>query len=154
MPHYSGFTIGDWSHEKSTFQVYNGDITAASIAGFLTQFGALRTAVGNIILGTIQKERWVGDDTILTQDWPTNVFAQRELKALFIYQGDTTLKKFQIEIPTFDPTDHMIDGTDMIDLTSTDVAAFVTAFEALGRSPDDDTETVTILEGRLVGRNI
>jgi len=154
MPHYGGFTIGDFSREKSSFQVYNGAITAGTIAGFLTNFGALRTATAAIILGIIQKEKWVGDDTILDQDFPTNVFAQRELKALIVYQGDTSLKKFTLEIPTFDPTARMIAGTDLIDLTETDMAAWVAAFEAIARTPDSDTETVTVLEGRLVGRNI
>ena len=34
------------------------------------------------------------------------------------------------------------------------LAAFVTAFQAMARTPDSDTETVTITEIRLVGRNI
>lgn len=154
MPHYGTFSIGDFSHEKASYSFFSGDITAVSIAGFLTQFGALRTATEDIILGVLQKEKWVGDDTILSQAFPTNVFAQRELKALITYQGDTTLKKFQLEIPTFDPTGRMIAATDDIDLTETDMAAWVTAFEAIGRSPDDDTETVTVLFGKLVGRNL
>lgn len=154
MPHYSTFTLLDYSDEKSTVTIHNGAITSVSIAGFLTNFGALRDAIDDITLGTLQKEKWVGDDEVLSNVLPTNVFAQRELKALVIYEGNTSQKKFSIEIPTFDPTGRMIAGTDLIDLTNTEVAAFVTAFETIARTPDSDTETVNVLEMRLVGRNV
>lgn len=154
MPHYSTFTLLDYSNEKSTVTIHNGAITAGTIAGFLTQFGALRDAIAAITLGTVQKEKWVGDDTVLSNTIPANVFAQRELKALVLYEGDTSQKKFSIEIPTFDPTGRMIPGTDLVDLSNTEVAAFVAAFEAVARTPDSDTETVTVLEIRLVGRNV
>jgi hypothetical protein len=154
MPHYSTFTLLDYSNEKSTVTIHNGVITAGTIAGFLTAFGALRTAIDAITIGTVNKEKWVGDDTVLSNTLPTNVFAQRELKALVLYEGDTSQKKFTVEIPTFDPTGRLVAGTDLIDLTQTEVAAFVTAFESIAKSPDDATETVTILEMRLVGRNV
>jgi len=154
MPHYVTYTLGDFSHEKASYTANFGDVTAVSIAGLLTQIGTLRTKTDAITLGTLQKEKWVGDDTVIAQTFPTNVFAQRETKALVTYQGDTSLKKFQLEIPTFDPTGRLIAETDKIDLTETAMAEWVTAFEDVGRSPDDDTETVTVLGAVLVGRNL
>jgi hypothetical protein len=152
MPHYGTFTILDYSEETSHTKFNFGAITSVSIAGFLTQFGNLRTAVGNIILGTLQKEAWVGDSTVLSNTPPVATDAQVELKWLVSYEGDTTKKKYRVEIPTPD-TSKLIPGTDKADLTDTDIAAYITAFEALGRSPDDDTETISVLDVTLVGRN-
>jgi len=152
MGHYGTFTVLDYSEEKSTTQFNFGAVTAISIAGFLTNFGSLRTAIGNIILGTIQKEAWVGDSTVLSNTPPSDASAQIELKWLVSYEADTTKKKFRTEIPTPD-TSKLIAGTDKADMTDTDIASYVTAFETIGRSPDDDTETVTVLDITLVGRN-
>lgn len=150
--HYGTFTIQDYSEEKSTFRFNFGAITAVSLPGFLTNFGNLRTALGNIILGTVQKEAWVGDSTVLSNVPPANSNAQVELKFLLTYEGDTTKKVFRNEIPTPD-TSKVIAGTDQVDMSDADVAAYVTAFETIARSPDSDTETVTVLDMRLVGRN-
>jgi len=153
MP-YSLFTLKDFSDENSTVKIYNGAVTAVSIAGFLTAFGGMRDAVDDITLGTMHKEQWVGDNTVISQIPPTNVFAQRELKWLVTYQGDTTNNIHTLTIPTADPTGRLVPGTDLADLTDTEMAAFVTAFEAFARTEDSDLETVTVLEIRLVGRNI
>lgn len=150
--HYGGFTVQDYSEEVSQFRFNFGAITAVSLPGFLTNFGALRGALENIILGTVQKEYWVGDSTVLDNTPPSNPGAQIELKFLVVYEGDTSKKKFRHEIPTPD-TSIVIAGTDKVDLTDTNAAAYVTAFETIARSPDNDAETVTVLDMRLVGRN-
>jgi hypothetical protein len=150
--HYGTFTVQDYSEEKSSFSFNVGAITAVSLPGFLTQFGALRTALSNIILGTVQKEQWVGDATVLSNVPPANSAAQVELKFLLTYEGNTSKKKFRHEIPAPDTT-KVIAGTDVVDLTDTEVAAYVTAFEDIARTPDDDTETVSVLGMNLVGRN-
>lgn len=151
--HYGTFTILDYSEEKSPVSFSFGGVTALNIAGFLTQFGALRTALTNIITGVVQKEKWVGDDTVLDNTPPTDQNAQIELKWLLTYEGATTKKKFRQEIPTPD-TSKLVVGTDLADMTDTDIAAYVTAFETIAKSPDDDTEGVNVLDMRLVGRNI
>jgi hypothetical protein len=61
---------------------------------------------------------------------------------------------FTIEIAAPDVTDNLNGNTDLADLSSTDWAAFVTAFESFARSPENGTETVTVTKARLVGRNI
>lgn len=154
MAHLSQFTFLDYSNEKSRVEVFNGAITAASIAGFLTQFGALRAALEGITLGVVQQEAWVGDRTVLSNTPPANVFAQREMKWRVRYVGNTSNKVYQIEIPTADPTGRLQANSDMADLSNTEMAAFVTAFEDLARTPDSDTETVTVLDVQLVGRNL
>lgn len=151
--HYGTFTVLDYSEEKSPVSFSFGGVTAINIAGFLTEFGNLRTALTNIILGTVQKEKWVGDDTVLSNTPPASQNAQIELKWLLTYEGATTKKKFRQEIPTPD-TSKLVPGTDLADMTDPDVAAYVTAFETIAKSPDNDTEGVNVLDMRLVGRNI
>lgn len=150
------FTMMDRGGEKSPVNFYAGDITAVSIAGFLTQFGALRTAIEGVTIGTVHKEMWVGDDTILSQVRPATNLAQRETKILVTYQGDTSLKLFNLEIPTADLVALTMDtdGDGIVLADSGPMAAFVTAFEDIGRSPDDSEETVTVIRARHVGRNI
>lgn len=154
MPHLSQFTLLDYSDEKSRVEIYNGAITTASLAGFLTQFGAMRTAIDNITLGTLQQESWVGDRTVLSNETPTNNFAQRELKWRVVYKGNTSQKLFQIEVPTADPTGRLLPKSDRANLTQGQMAAFVTAFQDIARSPEDDTENVTVQYIQLVGRNL
>lgn len=154
--HYGTFTIADRGQEKSTMTVFNGAITGASIAGFLTDFGALRTAVAGLSRGTIQKEMWVGDNTLLDNTWPDDdPEAQREDKLLVTYQGDTSKKLYHLTIPCINRTlltfDTKGDGV-AID-TGAAVIAFVTAFEQIARTPDNDEETVTVVAMRFVGRN-
>lgn len=150
----SSFTFLDYSGEKSTFTVHNDAITSVSLPGFLTQFGALRNAADAITLGTLHKEQWVGDNTILSNVRPTSAFAQRELKWLIRYQGNTTQKVFTVELPTADPTGRLQPNSDQANLTEASMAAFVTAFQDLVSSPDDPAENVTVLSIHLVGRNI
>lgn len=151
--HFGTFTILDYSEEKSPTSFQFGGITALSIAGFLTQFGNLRTALQGIIVGVVSKEKWVGDDTVLSNTPPTDSAAQVELKWLVTYEGASTKKKFHYELPTPD-TSKLVPGTDLADMTDTDIAAYITAIEAIAKSPDDDTEGINVLDIALVGRNI
>jgi len=152
--HESSFTILDYSNEKSTTKIYNGPITVGTIAGFLTAFGNLRTAIEDIIRGEIASEAWVGDRTVLTSTPPTDEEASREAKWLVRYVGNTSDKIFTLEIATPLKTGNMLPMSDFADLTSTDMAAFVTAFEAIAKSPEDDTEGVTVQSIQFVGRNL
>lgn len=152
--HYSVFTQLDYSGEKSLTRIYNGAITAVSIAGFLTEFGQMKDAINAITLGTMAQEMWVGDNTDLSNVLPTNVFAQRELKWLVVYEDDTSKNVYTLTLPCADPTGRLIAGTDLADLAQTEVAAFVTRFESFARSPESDVNTVTVLRIQLVGRNI
>lgn len=152
--HVSSFTLMDYTKEKSDTSIYTGAITAVSIAGFLTAFGNMRTAIDNLTLGTLHKEAWIGDSTVLSQVPPTNEFAQRELKWLVRYRGNTSQKIFTLTIPTADPVGRLVPDTDKADITNTEVAAFITLFNSFARTPDNDTEGVTFLDMVLVGRNI
>jgi len=148
------FTMNDYSHERSRFEGFVGDITAVSIAGFLTNFGTLRTAVEGITLGVVKQEAWIGDRTLLSSVPPTDPLAQRENKWRVVYVGDTSGKLYSLEIATAELAGgHLQAGSDFADLTETDMAAFVTSFEVIARTPDDDEETVTVMSIQFVGRN-
>jgi len=151
--HYAGVSVLDYSEESSSTNFSIGAITAVSLPGFLTQFGSWKTALANIILGTVSKDRWVGDATDISNTPPATANAQIELKWLVSYEGATTKKKFRQELPTADPS-KTIAGTDKADMTDADIAAYVTAFEAVAKSPDDDAEGVNVLDISLVGRNV
>lgn len=153
MPARTTFSIQDYSKEMSSFGVVSVTGNAGNLAAQLGFAAALSSAVENLTIGHLDKYSYaipVLDNPIT----PTNVYAQREMKWLVSYTGDTSGKSYSIEIPAPDVTGNLVPNTDMADLTSTDWAAFVAAFEDFARAPDNGTETVTVQGARLVGRNI
>lgn len=65
-----------------------------------------------------------------------------------------TNKKYTFEIPTALLTGQLVANTGIADLTTTEMAAFVTAFEAIARCPDSDVNAVEISQIIHVGRNL
>ena len=153
--HYGSFSILDYSEETSSFRFNFGAITAVSLPGFLTQFGALRTALGNITIGTISRERWVGDETVLSNIPPSNQWAQREIRWLVEYYAASDDSGFWVSSIACPKTSLMLHGVkpERADLTHPDIAAFVTAFENLVVSPDQYQEAVIVKNIYLAGRN-
>lgn len=150
----SNITITDFSQENTSFGITAAALTAGNIVAQTSAAAALATATQNLIVGSLVKQTIVQVLTD-TPDVPTNPFAQRELKWLVDYQAVTSGKKFQIEIGTPDlGNDNIIPGTDVADITSTAWDAWITAFVAYAKSPDDITDSVIVLGARLVGRNI
>jgi hypothetical protein len=151
--HYYQFTVLDHSKEESGSKIHFGVVTALNLPILLTQLGNLRTSIENMIKGVIKKDMWVGDSTIRNNQPPTDPSAAVELKLRFDYEGATSKKRYRVEIPTAD-TSKLLENSDEVDLLDPEVAAFISAFEAIGRTPDDDAETINVLGGRMVGRNI
>lgn len=146
------FTMMDHEGEKTPATVYVGDITAVSLPAFLTEFGALRTAIEGITIGVVHKETWVGDDTVLSNTNPANGFAQRETKWLVRYRDDVTEEVYRSEIGTADLSLLPV-GEEFLDLTAGAGLAFKTAFEQIARSPESNVNTVTVVSVQHVGRN-
>lgn len=152
------YSYRDFTDEIGRFKVFAGEITAASIAGFLTQMGALTAATEALVLGVRAKESW-GEVTIVSNDLPASKAAQRENKLLVQYRGTTTEAPYTLTIPTIDLTklNFVVGAKDVVlfegDGASDEVVAWVTAFETIGRTPDSDTETVEVTGMRFVGRN-
>lgn len=153
MPTRNPIQITDYSDETSTFNVVSVTVNAGNLAAQQTLAADLVAAIDDLVIGEITKQ----EQCLVIYDTPaipTSPYAQREMKWQVRYVGDTSGKTFRIEIPTPDITDNVVPNTDIADLTSTDWAAFVTAFEDYARSPDNGTETVTVVGAHLVGRNI
>lgn len=129
-----------------------GPITAGTIAGFLTQFGALKTAMQDLSLGTMVGDSWTGDRTIYTGAAPTDVNAQRERKWRVDYEDTVNFGKHQFEIPVALVEGQLVSNTDLANIETTEWVAFITAFEAMVKSPDGNA--VNVLGARLVGRNL
>lgn len=151
---HSIFTLRDYSGETTAVRIYNGDITAISLPGFLTDFGGLRASIEGITLGVMAQEQWVGDLNSLSALSPVNVFAQRELKWLVRYHDTVTQEKAKLEIGTADPTGVMLPASDFADLTVEPMLSFVADFNAFARHPESNVNAVVIDSIQLVGRNI
>jgi len=149
----TNFQITDYSNEKSNFSVNSTVLTAGNFAAQQTLAAALAAAVDDLTIGELTKQIAIVP-VVDSPAIPTDPYAQRELKWLVRYQGDSSGKLFSIEIAAPDITSNVVPNTDVADITSTDWAAFVTAFEAYAKSPDDVAETVTVIDARVVGRNI
>jgi len=147
------YTITDYSDENSSFGVTSITANAGNLAAQQTLAANLAAAVDDLTIGELVKQQ-MALIILDTPAIPTNPYAQRELKWLVRYVGDSSGKTFRTEIAAPDVTDNVVPNSDIADLTSTDWAAFVTAFEAYVRSPDNGTETVTVVGASLVGRNI
>jgi len=153
MATQNGIQITDYSNEKSSFSVTSITANAGNLAAQQTAAAALVAAVTDLTIGELTKQTM---NLVIydTPAIPSSPYAQRELKWLVSYQGDSSGKLFSVEIAAPDITDNVVVNTDVADLASTDWAAFVTAFESYVRSPDNGTETVTVIGARVVGRNI
>lgn len=163
------FTLMDFSRETSSFGFATGAITAVSLPGTLTQFGALRAAVQGITNGAVVGEQLIVNRTKFPEPAPGSLdaTAKREAKWLVTYTDTTEYfdpptnaipnagygKVFTVEIPCADDSiaGIKLPNSDEADLTSTEMAAFVTAFEDIARSPYNGAVTVTRV--MIVGRN-
>lgn len=160
------FSFLDHSDETSRTLIQTGAVTAVSLPGLLTEVGTLRDAIAAITLGTVSGEALKVFDTSLSNARPASALARRETKWLVRYEDTTAFfddpvnaipnegfgKVFTITIPTADVADRVTPGTDLADLTDTEIAAFITAFEATARSPYGGA--VNVLSMQAVGRNL
>lgn len=145
--------ITDYSNEKSSFGVTSVAATAGNLAAQQALAAALVGATDDLTIGEITKQSM----NLVILDAPaipTSPYAQREMKWLVSYQAASSGKIFQLEIAAPDLTDNTVPNSDVADLSSTDWAAWVTAFEAYAKSPDNGTEAVSVVKADLVGRNL
>jgi len=149
----STFQITDYSNEKSSFACNSVALTAGNIVAQSADAAALAGAVEALSIGELTKQT-LNQIVFDTPAIPSSPYAQRELKWLVRYQGDSSGKMYSMEIAAPDITDNVVPNSDVADLTSTDWAAFVSAFEAFARAPDDLAETVSVVGAAVVGRNI
>ena len=158
QPSY-GLTIRDWEGSLGTVEINTGNVTALSLPTLLTQIGALRTAVDGLVIGVIADERQTVFNTILSQALPTSEFAQRGNKWIVFYHDNTQffdpginaipnsgyLRPFHVMLPTADNSLLELNET-VLDITVDPGLAFVTAFQAMARSPYGGVVVVDSIE--------
>jgi len=152
------FSFLDAGGERSTTSFAIVTLTNANIDGIIGAAGEvddLRDAIVGVTLGQTASVKVLARDSDKSSSPATAPEAQRELKWLVEYSDDVTGQVYQAEIPCPDITDATLYNqapTKEIDLTDALWVTFVTAFEALVRSADGNA--VTVIGGRLVGRNL
>jgi len=136
--------------EKSAWAYWMSTLTAANIVAQLGLVSALNTATLAITRGSQAATNVLA---VSTQSAVVNTdpLAQRENKWLVRYH-DSGSTKFTLEIPTADLS--LLDtGTEFLNLADGGpIAAWVSAFEAVAKSPDDPTLSVTVDSIQFVGR--
>lgn len=155
MPAREIYTIVDISNEKSIHSLYTEEVDETTWVAHQTAESDYRTALNNLIVGGLQKHVFDAEIDMINGSASSN-FAERESKLLIRYIGSTSADKFTLEIacPDLDNLTR-IDGGDKFVLADGGILeAWVTAFEALARSPNNPVEAVIVQSAQSVGRNI
>lgn len=136
---------------QSIPNLFANEITAVSIAGFLTAFGNLQTAIEAVTLGTLTETSW-GEKTVESNTRPASKNAQLESQMLVLCQGATTEAPFSFRIPTIDFTafnyadppagDNVIIAGAGATEATTDL---IDAIEALCKTPWDEAEAAVVV---------
>ena len=156
------FTILDNSRESSSFGFATGALTPVSLPGALTAFGTLRTKTAAIVKGTIAAEALIVNRTKLSNTPPVDPTSDVGRKLLVTYEDTTEYfddpvnaipnagfgKVFSVEIPDFDDTlaGVMIANTDDVNMGQAAIGEWITAFEALAKSPYNGAVHVTRMQ--------
>lgn len=136
--------------EKSNWAIWTTTLTSANFVAVTGAVSTLFSAVLDITLGGQAGTRILAADTREAVNI-TNPQAQRENKWLVRYH-DSAGTKFSVEIPTADLS-LLTEGDEFLKLDDGGpIAAFVTAFEAVAKSPDDPTLSVTVDSIQYVSR--
>jgi len=143
----------DWSGEVSGFEFTTLALDGSSYSALGTLYTALDDAIADLTSGQLAKKSFGNRTVESSENGPFG--SNRENKILLTYKGDTSEKLFRVEIPCPSLVEaNLLANSDMLDMANGEVAALVSAFEDLARSPDNGTETVTVISLRFVGRNI
>jgi len=141
------------SPETTTTEFPITTLTAANVVAQQTLINDLAVAIAGITLGQVNKDQVVLNRIPGAVGPSSNKLAQRENKWLVRYHDATTNQKWSRSIGTADLSKLPATNTEFLDLTDTDPAAFVTAFEALVKSDSDPTHAVVVDSIQFVGRN-
>lgn len=145
------FTLLDYSGESSTVRFRITEITSVNMATVLGDLADLGTAIDGISLMTLASERRILDNLFLSRVKPTSVDAQREKKWLIRYEDSVTHNVYHNEIPGADLS-LLAANSDMADLTLGAWTSFISAFQAVVKSPDGNA--VTFLDAQYVGKRL
>jgi len=155
------FATHDYDSEPSSFQINVADVTAANHDALVTAIGALRLATTALMQSGGVEKTMINEATYNTPVVATDPFAQREIKWQVVVVEATTGRKFaSIEIPMANLADFLLGGSPYIvkggvvvgDDTGTEISDWITAYEAVAKSPSGNA--LTVWDVYQVGRNI
>lgn len=143
----------DRSGEATSWSIEGVDLSSANYDAQETLIDNMRTAAAAILNGTLNRTT-ISTITDGSSALPSDVAAQRELKIRLTYADNVNGRLFNAHLPCPDMAHAAAGtGTDVWDITETEFAAFVTAFEAYARAPGTGN-AVTVQGARLVGRRV
>lgn len=150
-----GMTFLDYSGENGRVDFYM-NVAGTDYAGVIAE--AAKGTAGSVaaeICGLSDCTCTVSDIQAVSTKYgdpaPVVKTAQREMGLMVTYVDTVTGKKYRITIPGPKWATLGQAGTDKVDTTQALWTAFVTAFEA--HAVSEVGNAVTVLDGRLVGRN-
>jgi len=145
----------DYSLEPSNTKVTITQITAGNLVATLGLVDTLINAIQAITLGQLATSKVTARDQDEDTVTPTDPNAQRERKWLVKYHDVVTGKKYRMEIPTADLAGTNLNtNSDEANLADVQIAAFVTAFEAVVTDPDTGLNTVNVDQILHVGKRL
>ena len=142
--------------ETSNIAFSTYQITSVNTVAWDAAFVTFKSATDAIILGVQKKEDVSIHYNELSGALPASNFARRENKLLVRYSENVSGKGFRMEVPTPDNVALTFESGDANFVVLADggvMEAWVTAFEALARSPDNIL-AVTVDSIEYVGRNL
>lgn len=152
MPSRVDFFTYDRSGEKSAVSFRLRDAgTGGEYNNRITEIGNLQAALEGLTLSTWGNYDYVSAIYQETGSLPASPYAQRERRALFDCVS-TNGERFQVGIPAPDMDNMAIPGSDSINLTDPQVAAYVAVLVSDARSPLGNV--LSVIGGKIVGRNI
>lgn len=139
----------DYSQEPTSFGVWLGTdpVTAANFDAFIADVAALQTAAQDVSYIPMGQTFLVVDEA---GGAATDANGQRESKARVRYRAVGGTKVYRVDVPAPILTGQLQPNSDFFDLTTTEWAAFVAAFEDVAREPGTN-QVVEVINVEHVG---
>jgi hypothetical protein len=141
----------DFSKETQQHSIYGAVLNAGNFAAQATAEGNYLTALAAISSLNVYKTMFGNQSRNSPKNPPTDMSAQRELQWGVVYVDVVTGQIFTHRIGGPVLTANLKPNSDHADLAATDIAAYVTAFEAYALSPAGNAVTLTDIV--VVGKN-
>ena len=150
---YNDNTVKDNGQpESSNIEIAIIPLTAANVVATSTLVDNLTAAFEALSIGNLAKTSLTFERDFISSAPAALQAAQRENKYLIRYHGSTSNRKMSKSLPCADLT-KLPNHEEFLDLTADEGLALKTAFEAVVRNDQDETETVIVDSVQFVGRN-
>lgn len=141
----------DYASETQQHSFNSVLLNAGNFAAQDTLFQAYLTALGAITIANVYKDSHGNQDRNVPKNPASSQAAHREYQWGVVFKDLTTGQRFTFRIAAPQLAPNLKPGEDHADLTATDIAAYVSAFEALAKSPNGNAVQITDMV--VVGKN-